>query len=83
MILQRIKKYNDDVAEYDLNIKMTNEKISQIRTTYEEIQGRYDVRQSEIDTYREEQRILAVKRAFEQEQCRKAIRIQVDSFIFY
>lgn len=82
MILQRIKKYNDDVAEYDSNIKMTNEKIAQLKQTYEEIQGRYNVRQSDIDKYNDEQRILAVKRAFEQEQCRKATRIQVGCVCF-
>lgn len=72
-----MKKYQTDVSALDAQIKGVNEQILQKKQQSAEIKRKYDAMGKEIAIYREEQRLLAEKREFEMEQCRKATRIQV------
>lgn len=67
-----------DTTRYDDEIKVTKAKIDQLRMQYEVIQEGYVKRQLELDAYYERQRILNEQRAFEDELCRMAIRVQVN-----
>lgn len=77
MISIWIERYAVETKEYDLNIKIAKENIAEIQLKNKHIKTKYDERQQEIDAYREEQRILAEKKQYEEKQCRTAIRIQV------
>lgn len=64
----------------DVEIKQLKEAIQDVKGKNEDITGKYDLRQIDINEYREEQRILEEKRKFEEKQCNSAIRIQVKCF---
>lgn len=76
-----MERYVKEVEELDTEIGQVNDAIQDVKSKNEDLTGRYDVRQSEIDEYREEQRILDEKRKFEEKQCNSAIRIQVEFLI--
>ncbi|XP_037036817.1 dynein regulatory complex protein 9 [Bradysia coprophila] len=73
---QWMERYVKEVQELDTEIGQVKDAIQDVKSKNEDITGRYDMRQSDIDEYREEQRILEEKRKFEEKQCNSAIRIQ-------
>lgn len=77
-----MEKYHVDTTRFDADIKVAKEKIDQLRMQYDGIREIYDKRQVELDAYYEKQRILREQRAFEDELCRKAVRIQVSLLSF-
>lgn len=72
-----VERYAKEVKELDFEIGQVNEAIQDIKSKNEDLTARYDLRQIDINEYREEQRILEEKRKFEEKQCNSAIRIQV------
>lgn len=73
-----IERYAIEVKELDVEIGQLKEAIQDVKSKNEDITGRYNLRQIDINEYREEQRILEEKRKFEEKQCNSAIRIQVN-----
>lgn len=71
------ERYVKEADELDVEIRQLNDAIQDVKSKNEDITGRYNVRQMDINEYREEQRILEEKRKFEEKQCNSAIRIQV------
>lgn len=61
-----------------MEIRQVKEAIQDIKSKNEDVTGKYDLRQIDINEYHEEQRILEEKRKFEEKQCNSAIRIQVN-----
>lgn len=74
------ERYAKEAKELDVEIGQVNDAIQDVKSKYEDVTGRYDARQIDIDEYREEQRVLEEKRKFEEKQCKSAIRIQVKIF---
>lgn len=66
-----------EAEELDIEIGQLKDAIQDVKSKNEDITGKYDLRQVDINEYREEQRILEEKRKFEEKQCNSAIRIQV------
>lgn len=78
-----MERYAKEVEELDTEIGHINDAIQDVKSKNEDITGRYDMRQDDIDEYREEQRILEEQRQFEEKQCNSAIRLQVEIFWFH
>lgn len=72
-----VDKYNTELQEFNGKIKVTNEAIAEVQLKYNEIKIKYDMRQRDIDEYREEQKIINEKREFEERQCKMSIKLQV------
>lgn len=70
-------RYVKEAEELDIEIGQLKDAIQDVKSKNEDITARYDLRQIDINEYREEQRILEEKRKFEEKQCNSAIRIQV------
>lgn len=73
-----MERYVKEAEELDIEIGQLKDAIQDIKSKNEDITGKYDLRQIDINEYHEEQRILEEKRKFEEKQCNSAIRIQVN-----
>ncbi|KAJ6634686.1 hypothetical protein Bhyg_13263 [Pseudolycoriella hygida] len=78
-----MERYVKEAEELDIDIGQLKDAIQDIKSKKEDITEKYDMRQIEINEYREEQRILEEKRLFEEKQCNSAIRIQVSTKRFH
>lgn len=73
-----MERYVKEAEELDVEIGQLKDAIQDVKSKNEDITGKYDVRQIDINEYREEQRVQEEKRKFEEKQCNSAIRIQVN-----
>lgn len=77
-----MERYVKEANELDIEIGQLKDAIQDVKSKNEDITGKYDLRQIDINEYREEQRILEEKRKLEEKQCNSAIRIQVSTEIW-